>query len=308
MNFFQDTHLKPTTYKTYNVQLNTWLSLFPSDQANIVFLYTHPNYSVVTLRKHLASKNQNNPRMVNSYIKPVMAAIHANRSLFLQTKESDIQTSQQRWKEMLHQTYQLAFAYRIHQEPSSGQAEKSGVSLKMDDLLHARDALQDGSINKLLIGFYTHIPPVRADYFATQIIRDEDPTEPNYIRHTSHGSHLVLTDFKTSSLYKEIRHDLPPELHRQLTLSLAAQPRSYLFVNKNGHPFTRNGFTRWAITRLHDIFKKDLTLTMLRHIYISSLDLNSSPAQLIEIGLKMGHHVTQQMLYKWKDTPDLGEL
>jgi hypothetical protein len=41
---------------------------------------------------------------------------------------------------------------------------------------------------------------------------------------------------------------------------------------------------------------------MLRHIYISSLDLNSSPAYLQEISRQMGHAITQQMLYKWKDS------
>lgn len=303
MNFFKETHLKPSTYKTYNVQLNTWLSLFPEEQSNLVFLYTHPNYSVVIIRKHLSTKNQNKPRMVNTYIKAIMAAIHSNRSLFLHLSDTLLQSSDKRWREMLNHTYQLAFAYREQQLPSPGQAAKSGSTLKLTDLIQSRDALPDGSINKLLIGFYTHLPPARADYYATQIIPfGHTPTQPNYLFHDQHHSQVVLTDFKTCQRYKEIRHDLPPELHRQLVLSLQAQPRSYLFVNQRGHPFRRNGFIQWSISRLYEIFTKNLTLTMLRHIYISSLDFNSPPAQLIQIGLKMGHHITQQMLYKWKDS------
>jgi len=40
---------------------------------------------------------------------------------------------------------------------------------------------------------------------------------------------------------------------------------------------------------------------MLRHIYISSLDFNSPPSTLLEIGKKMGHQLSQQMLYKWRN-------
>jgi hypothetical protein len=301
MNFFPDTDLKPTTYKTYNTQLRTWLSLFPSEQANLLFLYTHPNYSIVTLRKHLATKNQNNPRMVNSYIKPIVAVIRENPQICIDVDKNSLNIIDTRWKELRQITYDLAFAYRLEQQPSPGQALKSGSSLTLDDLIKIRDKLPDGSINKLLIGFYTHIPPIRADYFATQLLPfGHTPTSPNYIFYDSIHSHSVITDFKTSSLYKQIVNDLPAELHRQLILSLQQFPRNYLFVNKNGNPFTRNGFTKWAVERLFQIFNKGLTLTMLRHIYISSLDFNIVATELQAIGLKMGHQLSQQMLYKWK--------
>ena len=301
MNFFPDTHLKPSTYKTYNVQLTTWLSLFPSEQSNLIFIYTHPNYSIVTLRKHLVTKNQDNPRMVNSYIKPIMSVVRDNPSNFTSVERSVLKQADTRWKELRQLTYNLAFAYRIEQQPSPGQALKSGATLQFEDLITIRDALPDGSIHKLLIGFYTHLPPVRADYFATQLLPfGSTPTSPNYILYDSTHSYSVITDFKTSALYKQITNDLPPELHRQLMLSLHASPRSYLFVNKHGEPFTRNGFTKWATEHLFQLSKKGLTLTMLRHIYISSLDFNLPATELQAIGLKMGHHLSQQMLYKWR--------
>ena len=309
MNLFSNTHLKPTTYMKYNTQVLKWLSLFPSEQSTISFVYTHPNYSVVTLRRHLETKQQNNARTVNEYIKAIMSAVEHNRQMVSDQDDSILQSSTQRWKDLRQLTYEHAYAYRMDQEPSIMQSQLSGVTLKLNDLTQIRDALPDGSIDKLLIGFYTHIPPVRADYFATQILPfNQPPTEPNYLYHDTEQSRLVLTDFKTSKFYHDITHDLPPELHRQLTLSLAAQPRSYLFVNKCGQPFTRNGFTRWASDRLYSIFKKGLTITMLRHIYISSLDLNSPPSYLQTIGRKMGHQISQQMLYKWKENPDLEKL
>ena len=305
MNFFENTHLKPSTYKTYNTYVLRWLALFPSDQGNLPFVYTHPNYSVVMLRKHLNITQQNNARTVNSFIKAIMAAVDANRTMISHLDDTLLKKSDTRWKELRQITFNYAYAYRLEQKPSPLQTHMSGSKLTLHDLITIRDALPDGSIHKLLIGLYTHIPPVRADYYATQIIPfGSTPTDPNYIFHSPEKSRLVLTDFKTNKFYKEISHDLPEELHRQLVLSLAASPRTYLFVNKNGVPFTRNGFTKWATEQLFQISKKGLTITILRHIYISSLDLNSPPVILLEIGKKMGHQLSQQMLYKWQKAPD----
>jgi hypothetical protein len=46
---------------------------------------------------------------------------------------------------------------------------------------------------------------------------------------------------------------------------------------------------------------------MFRHLYISQLDSNTPAEQLLEISKKMGHSITQQMLYKWKDQTDTTE-
>ena len=305
MNFFEITHLKPSTYKTYNTHVLRWLSLFPSEHNDLSFVYTHPNYAIVTLRKHLDITHQNNARTVNSFIKALMAAVDGNYTMVSHIDTALLETSTLRWKELRQITYNYAYAYRLEQKPSPLQSQLSGSTLTLDDLIKLRDGLPDGSIHKLLIGFYTHIPPVRADYFATQLLPfGQTPTSPNYIFYDSTHSHSVITDFKTSSFYKQIVNDLPPELHRQLILSLQLSPRKYLFVNKNGEPFTRNGFTKWASEHLFQLSKKGLTITMLRHIYISSLDFNSPPVLLLEIGKKMGHQLSQQMLYKWQ-TNDL---
>jgi hypothetical protein len=275
--------------------------LFQEEQANLVFVYTHPNYATVTIRNHLKTTGNDSPMTMNCYVKAIMSATEHNLDLFQHIPKEEMQKSDKRWKELRQITYNHAFAYRMEQEPSKGQAEKSGVSLTLNDLIQKRDSLKEGSMDQLLVGFYTYLPPVRADYYATQIVKQgEQPTEPNYIEWHHDHSRVVITDFKTSRLYKEIKNDLPNELHRSLTISLTNQPRNYLFVNKEGNPFTRNGFSIWSSNRLLSIFQKGLTLTMLRHIYISSLDFNLPPSALKQIGDKMGHHLSQQLLYKWK--------
>jgi hypothetical protein len=104
-------------------------------------------------------------------------------------------------------------------------------------------------------------------------------------------------------MYKSIEYDLPSELHKQLLLSLEKIPRTFLFIN-NDKCFTRKTFSEWATKKLTTLFKKEFTLTMFRHLYISQLDSNTPAEQLIEISKKMGHSITQQMLYKWKEQPD----
>ena len=306
-NFFQTTHLKPITYEPYNRKLRLWLSLFSVKQS-IVFLYTTPNYSVVTLRKHLVTTQSDTAVTLNSYIKAIMAAQVANPTLFQYIPSSKMESCDARWRELRQSTYAEAFAYRLQAQPSPLQSLHSGVHLTFQDLIHKRESLPDGSVHKLLLGFYTHLPPVRADYFATQIVPfGEIPTSPNYIYHDATRSHLVLTDFKTSRIYKEITHDLPLPLHSQLVLSLSLQPRTFLFINKFHEPFNRYTFSHWANQQLETIFKKGLTLTMLRHMFISTIDFNNStPEQLQIIGNQMGHHISQQLLYKWKsqDTED----
>lgn len=298
--YFQQTHLKPITYEAYNRKLLLWLSLLP--RPSLILLYTNPNYAVAMLRRHLVTTQSDTAVTINSYIKAIMAAQLANPTLFFSVEKERMIACDARWRELRQKTYEEAFAYRMQSKPSPLQALHTGVSLTFADLVSTRDALPDGSTHKLLLGFYTHIPPVRADYFATQIVPfGVTPEQPNYIEHDAIHSHLVITDFKTSKLYKKITHDLPAELHAQLVHSLEANPRNYLFVNKFGEPFNRYTFSHWANQQLESIFKKGLTLTMLRHMFISTIDFNNStPEELQVIGHQMGHNVSQQLLYKWK--------
>jgi hypothetical protein len=300
--FFQQTHLKPITYEAYNRKLTLWLSLLPQLQKTIVVLYTNPNYAIAMLRRHLVTTQSDTAVTINSYIKAIMAAVISNPTLFTFVDKEKMAACDARWRELRQKTYEEAFAYRMQSKPSPLQALHTGVSLTFANLVAKRDELPDGSTHKLLLGFYTHIPPVRADYFATQIVPfGTTPEQPNYIEHDAEKSHLVITDFKTSRLYKKITHDLPAELHEQLVQSLEANPRTYLFVNKFGEPFNRYTFSHWANQQLESIFKKGLTLTMLRHMFISTIDFNNStPEELQKIGNQMGHHVNQQLLYKWK--------
>jgi len=274
----------------------------PPQKNTILYMFLHPNFSFVTLRKYLVENNTDTAPTLNSYAKAIISAYEHNLAMFHNIDKNTIAIAENRWKEIRQKTYEYANQYRIEQKPSPTQALKSGSSLLFTDVVKIRDSLKDDSIDKLLLGFYTYIPPVRADFFATQLLHfGETPIYPNHIFYDSDKAYLVITDYKTSPVYKSIEYFLPSELHKHLLLSLSTHPRTFLFCNNNNKPFTRKTFSEWATKQLTSLFKKEFTLTMFRHIYISNLDLNTSAEQLIDISKKMGHSITQQMLYKWKE-------
>jgi len=279
----------------------------PSDKNTVIYIFLHPNFSFVTLRKYLVKNNTDTAPTLNSYAKAIISVYEHNSTMFSNIEKNITSKAECRWKEIRQKTYEYANQYRIEQKPSPTQSLKSGSSLLFNDIVKIRDNLEDDSIDKLLLGFYTYIPPVRADFFATQLLSfGETPTYPNYIFYNPERAHLVITDYKTSPMYKSIEYDLPSELHKLLLLSLSKYPRTFLFCNSD-KSFTRKTFSEWATKRLTTLFKKEFTLTMFRHIYISNLGQNTSAEQLIDISKKMGHSITQQMLYKWKDNPDTNE-
>lgn len=304
MDFFRNTHLTAATATTYNNKINKWISLMPPHKDTLLYIFFRPNFSVVTLRNFLSKNNTDTAPTLNSYIKAVLSAVEHNPEVFDCVDKQEYTKSENRWKELRQKTYEYANSYRLEQKPSPSQALKGGSSLIFSDIVKVRDELEDGSIDKLLLSFYTYIPPVRADFFSTQLLNfNQTPSYPNYIFYNDSKAYLKITDFKTSPIYKSIEYELPSELHRQLILSLSQSPRTFLFPNKDGKSFTRKTFSEWATKKLTSLFKKEFTLTMFRHIYISTLDLNTPPSELLEISKKMGHSITQQMLYKWKEQP-----
>jgi hypothetical protein len=306
MNFFTNTNLNPKTYKPYNSKLNKWISLMPPDKNNILSIFANPNFSVVTLRKHLAENNVDTFVNLHSYLKAILSCVEHNTTTFDKLPSEKYTKCHERWREMMSYAFQQSTQYRLEQKPSPTQALKAGSTLTFSEVEKIRDNLDDNSIEKLLIAFYTYVPPVRADYYATEILKfGEIPSHPNYIFFSDSKAYLKITDFKTAPVYKSIEYELPSELYRLLSISLHGQPRKYLFVTEHGKPFTRDSFSKWASRKLFTIFKKEFTLTMFRHIYISNIDINSSPEILFEISRKMAHSITQQILYRWKNTPEI---
>jgi hypothetical protein len=188
------------------------------------------------------------------------------------------------------------------QMPTEIQSKKGGSCLTFDKLIQKRDCGELDMYSHLLLSMYTYIYPVRADYYATEIVYDDaEPNVPNYIRIRGDQSELMIRDFKTSKLYTSIHYPrLPDTLHQIILQSLQKEPRTYLFQKPNGKPYTRNTFSQWASRTLHALFGVEMTLTLIRHQFISTLSLDTPAVELERIGRLMGHSLSTQQLYKWK--------
>lgn len=157
-----------------------------------------------------------------------------------------------------------------------------------------------GGFDRLLLKMYSSIPPMRADFGAVAVY-DKLPADhyKNYIVLGKKGAKLVISEYKTSKSLGTIILDLPMDLVREIRNSLNMFPRKFLFTDTYGKPFTDNGFAKFVATRFKEIFNKPLTINILRHSYISSLDFNNmSIKEKAEIGRVMGHSVLQQDRYR----------
>jgi len=113
---------------------------------------------------------------------------------------------------------------------------------------------------------------------------------------------LTSTDKK----YGRIEIEIPKELYEEIKLSIKINPRKYLFVSSGNNKPYKEGktFNSWANKTLKKVLgKKNFTLSMFRHIYISRRDLKLEEKSGLEqdkLAKIMGHNINdQQKKYSW---------
>lgn len=298
MNFFENTILAPSSISMFNKKLNEWISYLPQTQQNITSLLMFPDNSVKVLIENITTNTNNNLHIYYTAINSIIN--HASEFTSHIPKPTMLEIKKQ-WCNIRRDNQKDIVERRDKLIPTENQLQKGGTYLKYEDILTKRDSLPFGSIERLLLGFYTYLPPMRADYFAIEIITfKKKPTQPNYIRRVS-PDHSVLTvaDFKTRNAFDPITTILPPELNNELIESLRIKPRIYLFTNQTGEPFTRKAFSNWATRVLTQLFETQLTLNIIRHLYINTIDMTKTPYELKKISNKMGHDIATQRVYQW---------
>jgi hypothetical protein len=300
MNYFEGNEvLAPSSIIQYNSKLIKWISLMPKDKQDILHVLLYPNESITYLTQLDNTNNTN----LHTYYVAIKSYLQHTKYLYILINKDTLQTLKDTWTTIITNNQAPMVHRRLQQKPTELQEKKGGTKLTYQDIVKKRDELQKGSISKLLLAFYTYLPPVRADYGSVAIVHgEEETTSPNYIRMLD-DSHAVciLTEFKTAKRYKKIENTLPDALFQELQASLLKQPRTHLFVNQSQKPFTRNAFTVWTKRILSKLFDTQLTLVIVRHLFLSSLDYDSlSVEELVELGNKMGHSIQMQRGYVWK--------
>lgn len=165
------------------------------------------------------------------------------------------------------------------------------------------DIAPEGTIEALILGLYTMVPPIRNDYNAMKIVQGEDPfkfknEKENYMVINTDGFFLVMNDYKTKAIYGSkvidlFNDTLPDEVLKEIKYmkkyieqSLKVFPRPYLLSEK---PLTK----RQVILGLERNFKKDginPTIGIMRSSYITWIH-NAYPKYAIKKAVAdiMGH-------------------
>jgi hypothetical protein len=299
MEYIKDTELSESSRKLYNNKITQFISFLPKDNQHISYIIDNPGIAFnILLNEKSITQSITNRHM---FISAIVAYIkHTSDG----QKRSD--RIKRKWEEIQKNNWNERRLMDLKNELTD--KEKAIIkAIKWADIITKRNLLVAGSYEKLLLSLYTYFPPIRADYFEVRInppltiIKDKTK---NYIQLSENkdDSILVIRDFKTSSTYKEIKHNIPQELFNEIIISLALHPRKYLFVMPSdiSRPYDRNGFSKWANKVLQKLFNLPITLTSLRHIYISTLDFTKLRAiNLDKISREMGHGIAMQKGYQW---------
>lgn len=313
MNYFNTPLLSPSTVTLYNTRVNKWCQIVPHKSLDYIIMF--PDHSLKLLIQHLKHREKIESKTnictrtnLHAYIIAVTAILKYSPHLL--TLVTNIPTYHEIWTNLIHTNIKPIQDRRNKQMPTMRQESKGALKVTYNDLIAKRDSGEISHYEHLLLSMYTYIYPVRADYFATEIVKDDEvPEMPNYIRLKDGYAELMLTDFKTAKRFKHIHYPkLPNELYEIIIKSLTEHPRKHLFEFK-GQYYSRNRFSNWAAEKLKKLFGEEINLTIIRHLFISTLSMEMSADELQKIGNLMGHSIAIQRLYKWHnaDESDLSD-
>lgn len=298
MALFNNTSLAESSRKLFSAKLEQFLSFMPKG-STIESIIDNPDLAVKALAKRTEiAQTEANKHMFYSAVVAYLKHTDDGKRRSQRTKD--------RWTEIQKENWELRRKQGLDNEPLANQAAVA-EKIVWQDIVSKRDTLKSGSIEKLLLSLYTYIPPVRADYYDIRINPPKSIIEDkksNYVILTADAatSLIVIRDFKTAAKYKEIKHVIPEPLHAEIQNSLKEKPRQYLFTmpTDNKRPYDRNSFSKWANKTLKELFTVPVTLTTLRHLFISTIDFNKTRGtELEKIGNSMGHSIAMQKGYQW---------
>jgi hypothetical protein len=299
-----DAELSPLSKKSYLSKIRKMLQ---ETNKSLFYILTHPPFFIQWIREWSEA-----PATQKSFIAAILAVFRHNEGM--KTQESKAYTE---WFTVFSEiNTEIDDRYKRN-EPSDRQ--KEGF-VAYPEIVAMRDTLKRGSDDRLLLSFYTYLPPLRCDFNRMRIYERAPPpsganggnggkggaTELNYLVLPPVGPNagaeaiLVLGEFKTRNHRKDpFQKALPAELIQELRASLEAHPRVWVFTDRNGDPYSAASYTKWANRVLLKLFERPLTISLIRHSFINTLDFNKlTVADKEAIAKDMAHTVEMQDKYR----------
>lgn len=180
--------------------------------------------------------------------------------------------------------------------------KKNGLMKKQQLTNKEYDLLQKYVVGMLYVGDNENHPPVRCDYAPMRIVskREYDEIEnknENYLINKSRNKkQFAFHNYKTIKVYGPKIIDVSPIINTALNKLLKYNKSDYLLKNTSGGVMNKNGLSKF-LNRVFSPSGKDISVNMLRHIYISE----NKPPELIEkyknMSDKMFHSTELQNAY-----------
>jgi hypothetical protein len=151
------------------------------------------------------------------------------------------------------------------------------IKTKVDELL-ASEGHADNRMSQdiVLLAVYAHLPPKRADLGKVRIVqRQEDiASDENGVVIPEQGDKgmLILNEYKTAKTYGRFEEVLSEELTLIIKASLAAHPRSFLFVGPRDKPLSDSNYSTRVGNVMDRHMDKRLTVNDLRHMYVTQME------------------------------------
>jgi len=276
--------LSDSTLKTYcNILRNLYKDVFDGD-----FDYKHYLKDYEKVMKHLEKTKYNVRKTILSALVVIsegtVAQSHYRKQMLEDAQQynalqkKNIMTDEQKknwitWKEVEdHLDLLKKKYYYIFKEKNP----------EIQDILNLQ--------KYIILCCYVLIPPRRLQDFCLMKVRDISKDKDNFYEKGT----FYFRQYKTAKFLGLQIEKVPKTLELLLRkwISFTNGKSNYLFFDYYGKPFTSSGLTKV----LNNIFGKNISVNMLRHIYITE---KTGPLikQIEETAKEMGHSTDTQKLY-----------
>lgn len=283
----EESELSDVSIENYKMRAHTLEKKFGKP---IQYIILHPETYISELTK-LYPKNTSR----KAHLSFLLALFRYNPDF-----TCDHRKAYEAWSHAFQDTHKKVIDRYETNQPTERQEEGF---VPYEEILKKRDELDPGSTERLLLGFYTHLKPMRCDYGMVRIYQGKLPPEKdrenNYIHLQDGKAMLRLSSYKTSKTYGNHEIELPKPLLDDLERSLKKEGREWLFVDSKGKPQSRNTYCSWTLRVLRKLFQKPLTVSLIRHSFINQLNMSQlTIKEKKEIAQQMGHNVQTQDVYR----------
>jgi len=186
---------------------------------------------------------------------------------------------------------------------SNEKTEKEKVNMiTYDEVVKHRETLTD-AFDYMVLALYTMFPPRRnADYCEMYFVIDDKYKlgDKNYFLY--HTKEFVFNRYKTDGRYNQQRFPVPQELCDVIAKYMVTRKEIQSgdkFLVGHGKSIDSSQQMTQLLNRIFFPLGKKISSTMLRHIYVNSLD-GEGLEKRKEVAEKMAHSVGMNFLYQKK--------